>query len=102
MFDDFVWRALAAGVGVALISGPIGCVVTAAHGLFRRYPRPCRLAWRGAGAAVGRADHFDRVGGIDAGRLALTVLQRVSGLSADLARLARLGLVALALALGTG
>ncbi|MBF0136682.1 MAG: metal ABC transporter permease [Magnetococcus sp. DMHC-1] len=27
LFDEFLWRALAAGVGVALVAGPMGCFV---------------------------------------------------------------------------
>ncbi len=27
MIDDFLWRALAAGVGVALVAGPLGCFI---------------------------------------------------------------------------
>jgi zinc transport system permease protein len=27
MIDDFLWRALAAGLGVALVAGPLGCFI---------------------------------------------------------------------------
>ena len=25
--DDFFWRAVIAGIGVALVAGPLGCVI---------------------------------------------------------------------------
>ena len=27
MFDDFLFRALIAGIGIALVTGPLGCFV---------------------------------------------------------------------------
>ena len=27
MIDDFFWRALIAGIGVALVAGPLGCFI---------------------------------------------------------------------------
>ncbi|MGB1006413.1 MAG: metal ABC transporter permease [Thalassobaculaceae bacterium] len=104
MFDDFVWRALAAGVGVALISGPIGCVV-----IWRRMAyfgdTLAHAALLGAALALllDAPTILTVLAVLMLAALALTVLQRVSGLSADslLGLLAHaalaLGLVALAL-----
>jgi hypothetical protein len=84
MIDDFLWRALAAGLGVALVAGPLGCFI-----VWRR------MAYFGdslahsalLGVALGLALHFDLTLGVlvssAALALLLALLQRQRRLASD-------------------
>jgi zinc transport system permease protein len=71
MIDDFLWRALAAGLGVALVAGPLGCFI-----VWRR------MAYFGdslahsalLGVALGLALHFDLTLGVLVSSAALALL----------------------------
>ena len=71
IMDDFIWRALLAGVGVALVAGPLGCFV-----VWRR------MAYFGdtlahaalLGVAIGYLLDIDLVVGVVATSLALALL----------------------------
>ncbi len=84
MIDDFLWRALAAGLGVALVAGPLGCFI-----VWRR------MAYFGdslahsalLGVALGLVLHFDLTLGVlvssAALALLLALLQRQRRLASD-------------------
>ena len=84
MIDDFLWRALAAGLGVALVAGPLGCFI-----VWRR------MAYFGdslahsalLGVALGLVLHFDLTLGVLVSSavlaLLLALLQRQRRLASD-------------------